>query len=764
MKFNFSDNYEFESFVRKIAVQCWGTSGYNGAVVIDEKERDGVLESENHIYCLEITTAKNSKHTIDSCRKLEMLVKKLRASHPDKGVTGWYITRFEPTGDQGTILSAYKSIINHRTYDAFYSSMVDAKDYLIERDKKPFGSIRGPEDGRFDAILKYTPTKILDTSTGDYFHTGTIAKQLSKGPIRGLLVGEYGAGKSMALRDIFQKLSLQYRRGEDSQFPVYVNLRDHIEQYDPDECLRRHASSVGMKKPENLIKAWRSGLIYLILDGFDELAPRIATSSRRRAQDLRKSAIDLVRRLVDETPVEGSILLAGRNNYFDSDEELHLAVGVRKNWKLFEIHDLDDDDLKRFIEDHGWVGGVPHWVPKKPLLISYVKQNQLIDSSPSEADKRVTDPSSGWNFLVDKICEREVNQVYVALEPDELRQIYSRLATFARRRSDRRGPLAFSDCRRAFAEVTGVEPEERSVTAILRLPGLSGSLTGVEPSELERGSRFFVDPDLADCLSAGDVESAVRFPYNYQVSVHEGIVHPLGELGRAVVYNRLGETRDADLSESLRFFSLQHSDGARNVCADIVNVAFSNSAAITGDVLLSNVFLDDLTIEGGVDFSSFTFESCAFQKVSIDIVEEQFMPKFNDCQVTRVAAPAAIGEFLNSSVVPGNMIDKIEILDVSYDTLRSAGAPEKYLDLISVIDKSFIQSTKGRQRGAMFRGRPVERRSHIENILDTMVKQGWLATSRRGGADIVVPNMSKAAEARAIIARKDYHHYLANEV
>ncbi len=566
----------------------------------------------------------------------------------------------------------------------------------------------------------------------------------------------------MALRDIFQRLSRQYRQGEDSQFPVYVNLRDHVEQYDPDECLRRHASSVGMKKPENLIKAWRSGLVYLLLDGFDELAPRIATSSRKRAQDLRKSAINLVRRLIDETPNEGSILLAGRNNYFDTDKELHSAVGVRSDWKLFEIHDLDNDDLARFIADHGWEGGVPDWVPKKPLLISYVKQHNLIEGSSAEEQMRISDPASGWDFLVDKICEREVDQVYVALEPGELRQIYSRLATFARRRSDRRGPLAFSDCRRAFVEVTGVEPEERSITAILRLPGLSGSLSGVEASELERGSRFFVDPDLADCLSAGDVEAAIKMPYGYQVAVHEGISHTLGELGRSVVYNRLGPTADRDLGEALRVFSPQYSDGARNVCADLISVAFSNSAKVNAEIFISNIYVTDLSIEGGADFSSFTFDSCGFESISIDVINREHMPALQHCQITTLRAPEVMRDILQSGVIKNNAIDAVEIFDLSYDTLRNAGAPENYLDLVSIIDKAFIQSRKGRQLGAMYRGRPEERRGSIEKILEAMEKAGWITTVRRGGADIVVPNMSRAAEAKAIIARKDYGHNLAN--
>lgn len=625
--------------------------------------------------------------------------------------------------------------------------------------KKPFGSIRGPEDGRFDADLKYTPTKILDTVSGDYLHTGAIVRQVSRSPLRALIVGEYGAGKSMALRDIFQKLSKKYRNGEDAQFPVYVNLRDHIEQYDPDECLRRHASSVGMKKPQNLIKAWRSGLVYLLLDGFDELAPRIATSSRRRAQDLRNSAINLVRRLVEETPKEGSIILAGRNNYFDTNAELHSAIGVKSNWKIYEIHDLDDGDLARFIADHGWASGVPDWVPKKPLLISYVKQNGLIDDK-GDVEMNISDPAAGWDFLVQKICEREVNQVYVALEPEELRKIYGRLATFARRRSDRRGPLSFSDCRRAFVEVTGVEPEERSVTAILRLPGLSGSLTGVDASELERGSRFFVDPDLADCLSAGDVEDAIRLPHGYNIATHEGIMHPLGELGRSVVFNRINPDGESRLRESLRVFSEQRTAASQNICADLVSIVFSNAVKIPTKTVLSNIFLEKLPIEGDADFSSFTFDTCGFEKIVVDVVPGGNMPTFQNCQIEYISAPTVMESCLRRKISQRNQIDRTEIIDVSYDTLRNDGAPEDYLDLISVIDKVFIQSTRGRQLGAIYRGRSEDRRGHIRDILDAMSRGGWISMVRRGGTEIIVPNMSRAAEAKAIIAKKDYRHYL----
>lgn len=52
MKFNFSDNYEFEAFVRKLARECWDTNGYNGAVTVNKRERDGILENDHHIFLL----------------------------------------------------------------------------------------------------------------------------------------------------------------------------------------------------------------------------------------------------------------------------------------------------------------------------------------------------------------------------------------------------------------------------------------------------------------------------------------------------------------------------------------------------------------------------------------------------------------------------------------------------------------------------------------------------------------------------------------
>jgi hypothetical protein len=395
-------------------------------------------------------------------------------------------------------------------------------------------------------------------------------------------------------------------------------------------------------------------------------------------------------------------------------------------------------------------------------LISYVKQSGLIDTPEGDAQVQISDPASGWDYLIDKICEREVGQVYVALEPEELRRIYGRLATFARGRSDSRGPLTLSDSRRAFVEITGVEPEERSITAILRLPGLSGNLSGVETSELERGSRYFIDADLADCLCAADVISAIKNPYEYPVDTHKNIQLELGELGRSLTFARFGSDGSQAIGDALRFFANITSDPARNLCADIIGVVFSNSVSFSGDVEISNGYFQKLRIEGGADFSSITFHTCGFEILEVDVVAERNMPTFHNSDITFLKGNSTMRSFLSESIEAKNQVDHTEMADLSYDVLRNEGAPEEFLDLTSIIDKAFIQSKKGRQLAAMFRGRPEERRIVINAILDEMVKGGWISITRRGGAEIVVPNMSRAAEAKAIIAKKNFEHYLIN--
>ena len=86
-----------------------------------------------------------------------------------------------------------------------------------------------------------------------------------------MLLGDYGAGKSMTLQHLYTRLCIDYKKGQTTKFPVYLNLRDHYGQTEPSEIIERHARSVGFESPVHLVRAWRAGNVHLILDGFDEV-------------------------------------------------------------------------------------------------------------------------------------------------------------------------------------------------------------------------------------------------------------------------------------------------------------------------------------------------------------------------------------------------------------------------------------------------------------------------------------------------------------
>jgi len=755
LKFNFSSGEEFEAHVRRIAYSIWSPKNYAGSIVVDGKERDGIFENDNNIFCLEVTVSKQASKAEKDCQKLDTLVRRLRGLHPDKGVTGWFVTRFEPTGEQGAVIARFNNV-NHQTVDQFFARMVNANEYLTARKLKPFGSIRNPSDDRFDSEVKYVPTKIVDINAGSSSYAGRIAKEFSSAPVRGVILGEYGAGKSMALRDIFYRLAALHHSGTDSQFPVYINLRDHIEQYEPDECLRRHATSVGLQNPEKLIQAWRSGYVYLLLDGFDELAPRIATRSRSRAHDLRRSALSLVKRFVEETPKTAGMLLAGRNNYFDSDKELFNAAGITDDWKIFEVSDLDDADFKRYIEEHGESIKVPSWVPRKPLLISYILQNKWISEDAVGLD--LVSPFQGWDYLIDKICEREVSQVYIALDRAELRSIYGRMATKARRRADVRGPLSFDDCRTAFIEVTGVDPEERSITALLRLPGMTGTGAIQANDTLSRGARWFVDEEFADALAAVDLNHLIRDPNGFDFASLSGCKAPLGDLAIGIATK---DYQEQELFQLLNHALMVSSESKALECtADILSTMIKSDAPCFRRIILENLELGDVVLEGSVSLGQLELRDCYFAKLRIDVDDISGIPKFNSCAIEHLEYVESIGHSMSDKIFGFDNVEHKEEFQVDFEFLRNSGLPDEFIDLASIIDKVFIQSIRGRQYDALFRGRPDSRRQSITDILENMTANGWVYLRKQGGVSIVHPQKSKKVEARELLLSRNTHHYL----
>jgi hypothetical protein len=751
MRINFSDDKEFEAETRRIGRILWSPKGYSGPITVEGAERDGIFENDDSIRCIEVTTSRTAAKTKHDCEKLDRLVTRLRSAHPDKGVTGWFITRDSPTGEQGAVLSQYRTTVNHRTFEQFFSMLIDSNEYLQYRNKKPFGSARTSDTNSFlIEDIPYVRVSFYRLDNSAAYSFGQLLRSLqSENGKRYLLLGEYGVGKSMALIEFYKELSRTHREGRDAAFPLYINLRDHSGETDPDMCIRKHAQSIGYSKPDNLIKAWRAGYVYLILDGFDEMTPRVATRSEKRARDLRESATSLVKRFVAETPSTTPMIIAGRNNYFDREEELFACTGITNiGWDIYIIDDFSDEEAEKYLKLINYNGHLPGWVPKKPLLVSYLVSQKIFESEQNGMDV----PGVGWNYLIDRICHRELDQVHIALEVQELRRIYGRIGTFARKKTDPRGPISFLDCRQAFLDILEVEPEEKNVTALLRLPGLSGSgPAGGQAAGVERGSRWFVERDFADAVSSEDLYRFLNDPYGFDLRVFQGVQSPASDL---MIDNAVERVTAVNLKGSLvRCLDRGQEEKSNVVLYDIFRIINRHSLDLSNkNIKVDQTEIHTLEIENSdQDYSCFTFENCYIAKVSMFAAVRR-APRFVDCQIETFTANVTQLELENDGRIVGSYLERYQSIPIDIEERELNNLTITQRIRYSLFDKIFIQSKSGRIEGALYRGFPESARDRIRDQVAFMIGKGWIFERRLGGQTIYYPVRGFTDLARRYIA------------
>jgi len=258
------------------------------------KERDGVFITEECIHLIEATAEKKKDKAVKDATKLAELYKIYQSIAQDKPIQCWLVFRHEPTAEQR---DAAKSIqkpknlrINCLSYQQFQSKIVNAQQYLSARDGYRFGSIHDPRDGTANPNLQYVDLDMLDSSS-NYWNIEKIANNIQSGGCFEL-VGDYGAGKSMTLREVYRKLRTQYLKSNTPKFPIYINLREHQGQKDTAEILERHAKNIGFHPPHHLVRAWNTGYAYLILDGFDEITSLGIQGKWRKLREMRYRSME----------------------------------------------------------------------------------------------------------------------------------------------------------------------------------------------------------------------------------------------------------------------------------------------------------------------------------------------------------------------------------------------------------------------------------------------------------------------------------------
>lgn len=738
---------EFENEVRRVARLLWKDAEFSGAEMLDERERDGVFETRDTINVIECTISSKKDKAAEDGKKTAELVQKFRRSSP-KHVNGWLITQKEPTADQRTSVQKFSHSVRILSFEQFRSQLFDGAEYLRCRANYRFGSVADPlsratviEDQAFVPIDLFSDDRQTIIDQRQYTKDLIIGKTT-----RSVILGEYGAGKSMTLRNIFFHFKKAYLAHRAHIVPVYLNLRDHTGQSDPVEALERHSRLIGYpKSSSDLVRAWRGGLVTLLLDGFDEMATTGWGGSLQKVRAHRFSGMGLVRRFINESPSGTSILVVGRHNFFDNPSEMAKSLGVASGFEILHTSDFSEEQAEQFLKKLNVFATIPDWMPRRPLLLAYLAGRGFLQSS-SVQDAMHLAPADGWDHLLSMICEREAEQDN-RLDPEAVRSLIERLATLARSTEDGRGRIDIITIQNTFRDIVGFPPDEAAQQFILRLPGLG-------PSSAEDSSREFVDGQLADAARAGDTARYIEHPYDGADQIFEAVACPLGDIAISILSNKISKQKikPAIFANALREASA--SDTSPQLAMDLANILTrSPEVAFTDKVIIKGAVCDYLLIDDFTrKFSNLIFQDCLFSncEISKDVHWEN-LPQFSKCLF------GTLDGYFGSTDLPKNFVQcEVSTFALGGNTaaqILHSNLPEGLKILLTVLKKLFLQPGAGRQQAAFYRGAIDPRAERlVPEILSLIAKHSIAEKTRYRGRDLWLPNRKESSRVRQMLA------------
>lgn len=737
------ENEYFENEVQRVARALWPVAEFSGSKKVDRYEIDGVFETEDCIHVIEATTSRRVQKAKEDIEKLKRVMQGRRGEHEYRAIRGWFITRDEPTADQRRVANPQRDGINVLSFSQFQSRIIDSRAYLDAREKYHFGSIRDPETGDSAPKVKYVELDLVKLGTLDNVPRDEILSLLDNGRTV-VLLGDYGAGKSMTLREIYRALRRRHLKGEASEFPVYLNLRDHYGQTDPAEVIERHGRSIGFEWPTRLVRAWRAGYVHLLIDGFDEISAISIQGTWRRLRDNRYRATEIIRRLIREHASVAGLLVAGRSQFFDSDDERHSALGLSNDSVELSLSEFTDPQIKTYLTRSGLRGSVPYWLPSRPLLVGYLASKSLLyDPSDGNSEIQQLDRAKGWHTLLDRIACREA-QIEAGIDGYTVRRILERLATKARAvRDDGLGPLNSESVIQAFREICGHEPE-REMVLLQRLPGL-----GVD--NIDEESRMFIDQDFADTCRAGDLVAFVESPYSFERSVLKDMGSSMDSLGIEVAAHRAKQQKflegkiNAALSYAVKL-------GEYYPAADLSRLIVESGFSIRETLRLDGLFIPAFSLSVvAADFSKLEFRDCYFGRVDIEQgIDFAKMPSFIECYIHEMEGPLSLDDFpkLDDKCI----VEKFTATAATTDAVLSLDLPLGVRVCLTILKKLYEQRGAGRKENALHRGLDVNARRLVVSVLQIIQAEGLVAPDRSKGDPIWRPDRSNRTRVGRLIA------------
>jgi hypothetical protein len=241
----------------------------------------------------------------------------------------------------------------------FQARFLPFDEYNTARHNAPFGSAIDPDTGAKDTT-KYVLVSFV-TQKGGEITTADLSDEVAAGKLL-VLTGEYGTGKSKCVEQVFS--SVATNAWDTLKFPIAIDLRKAWGLKDRYEILRRHLQDLNLSShADAFIKAYNSGMLILLLDGFDELGVQLWSDDSSALKAMRYDALTGVRNLIAHQ--KNGVLICGRDHYFDNNEELLAAVGLANpDVSLLRTKDeFSIEEIAEFLKLNEQEIDIPEWLP-----------------------------------------------------------------------------------------------------------------------------------------------------------------------------------------------------------------------------------------------------------------------------------------------------------------------------------------------------------------------------------------------------------------
>lgn len=619
------------------------------------------------------------------------------------------------------------------SFEEFSKQFFDFNTYASARKVSPFGSSINPITGDVDDT-KYVPVRYNVDGKKEDISTKGIAEYLLNGK-NVVLLGEYGSGKSRCIREVFNLLS--ETAVNDFCYPVAIDLRKSWGLRQSTELLRRHFNELGLDSLEsNAIKAFNAKSLIILLDGFDEIGSQAWSNDSNRLKFIRAKSLEGVKDIIQSNG--GGCLVAGREHYFPSTEEMFNALGMQQNNTVIirSKNEFSESELLEYFQNRDIDVEVPTWLPRRPLICQTI--GELAEDDFEKMFGEEGDEISFWNHFINVLCQRDAN-IHVSFDPQTIMQIFVNLARLTRTKASNVGPISLAELQNAFEAATGAAPVEEASVMLQRLPSLGR--VGAESND-----RQFVDIYILDGLRAKDIASISLFnDQGADNATSQKWQNPLDDLGQRVLAS------DISLADKtkLQLAQMAVKNGNIVLASDVV-AALMRSSDIPMD-------FEHLEVHNG-DFLLLTLNERALSNLRLvdSYIGELALPvkscrqvEIENCvspKVTGVASQAALPAWIK-----GLEVEEFDSV-ASVSRIRKIGLKPAHEILTTIIRKTFFQKGAGRKEEALLRGLGmISGKNYSTRILNIMIREDLLTTFKGNEGTVYSPVRSHTRRMQTIL-------------